>query len=332
VKKVISCGVIGYGPACNHGNYHINTINLTPGLEAVAVCDTDSSRLEVAKNDFPGIKTYQSVSELLNNDNIDLVVVVTPHNTHERITIQCLNAGKHTIIEKPMAITTEEATSMIEVAQKRNVMLSVFHNRRYDKEFLAVKDVISKGQIGDVFRIDLYQGGYNHPGTGWRSNKDVSGGSLYDMGAHFIDWILNLVPEDIDSITGFTQKVQWWDVTNEDEIESIIKFKNGAIVNIQISSVSSVPKPNWRVLGSKGGILYEGQGVLKVFTRDGDLEEIELKDRQSNWGDYYVNIAEHLLSGGPLGVTPESARRVISVIETTGKSALSGKAEQPLFR
>ena len=107
-------------------------------------------------------------------------------------------------------------------------MLSVFHNRRYDGDFLAIKEVIDKGLIGDVFRIEVYGGRYGHPGTWWRSDKNISGGAFYDWGAHLVDWVLNLIPEKVDSIMGFTQKIQWWDVTNEDEVESIIKFKNGA--------------------------------------------------------------------------------------------------------
>lgn len=93
-KRVIECAVIGYGPAFNMGNYHMNLINATPGLKAVAVCDTDPSRLEAAKNDFPGIDTYNSVDELLDKGNIDLTVVVTPHNTHAPIALKCLRGRK----------------------------------------------------------------------------------------------------------------------------------------------------------------------------------------------------------------------------------------------
>ena len=331
-KKAINCGIIGYGAAFNMGSYHMNMINATPGLKGVAVCDNDSSRLEAAKNDFPGIETYKGVDKLLNSDDIDLVVVVTPHNTHAPIAVQCLNNGKHIIIEKPMAITTEEATSMIETAQKKNVMLSVFHNRRYDGDFLTIKEAIDKGLVGDVFRIELYIGSYGHPGIWWRSDKNISGGAFHDWGIHLVDWVLNLIPEEIESIMGFTQKVQWWDVTNKDEVESIIKFKNGAVADIQLSSVSSVPKPRWRILGSKGGILDEGKGFIKVIREGGKGGELEIKYKETNQKEYYINIADHLLCGDPLAITPESARRVISAIETTGKSALSGKVEEPMFR
>ena len=146
-----------------------------------------------------------------------------------------------------------------------------------------------------------------------------------------MDWVLNLIPEKVDSIMGFTQKVQWWDVTNEDEVESIIKFKNGAVANIQLSSVSSAPKPRWRILGSKGGILDEGKGFIKVIRGGEKGGGLELKYKETNQKEYYINIPDHLLLGDSLAITPESARRVISVIETTGKSALSEEIEKPVF-
>jgi len=221
---------------------------------------------------------------------------------------------------------------MIEAAQDKNVMLSVFHNRRYDGDFLAIKEAIEKGLIGKVFHIELYGGGYGHPGTWWRSDKKISGGAFYDWGAHFVDWVLNFVPEEIDSVIGFTQKLNWWDVTNEDEVESIIKFKNGTIADIQLSTICSIPKPRWRILGTKGGILDEGKGSFKVITKGDKPGELELKYKKSSWENYYINIAHHLLAGDALEVTPESARRVISVIEAISKSALSGRVEKPAFK
>ena len=331
-EKVINCGIVGYGAAFNMGKSHMDRISATSGLKGLAVCDNNLSRLEVAKNDFPGIETYEGVDKLLDNDDIDLVVVVTPHNTHAPIAIQCLNRGKHTIVEKPMAITTKEATSMIGAAQKKDVMLSVYHQRRYDGNFLTIKETIGKGLIGDVFHIELYGGSYLHPGISWRSDRKISGGPFYDWGAHFVDWLLNLMPEEIDSIMGFTHKIQWWDVSNEDEVESIIKFKNGTVADIQVSTVSSIPKSFWRILGSKGGILDEGKGFIKLIRGEGKGGELELKYEETREEEYYINVADHLLLGDPLAVTPESARRVISVIETTGKSALSGKMEEPVFK
>ena len=186
-KNKVRCAVIGYGPAFNMGKSHCNQITATDGLELVAVCDADHKRTEAARKDFPKIRTYEDLGKMLKDVDFGLVAVVTPHNTHADLALQCLKARKHVIVEKPMCITTAEATAMIEEARKRNLTLTVFHNRRLDGDFLALKETINKGQIGQVFHIEAFIGGFGHPGTWWRSNKKFSGGAFYDWGAHLLD-------------------------------------------------------------------------------------------------------------------------------------------------
>lgn len=331
-KKVIRGAVIGYGGAFNMGKAHIGWMNATPGLVGTAVCDVDPARLEAARQDYPGIKTYSNAEDLLADPDIDLVTVVVPHNVHAPLAIQCLNAGKHVIVEKPMCITVDEATAMIEAARANGVMLSVFHNRRFDGDYMAIKEVIEKGLIGRVFQVELCGGGYGHPGTWWRSNKAISGGAFYDWGAHFVDWVLGIVPEKVVSVTGFFHKRVWLDVTNEDHVQAIVRFESGAVADIQLSSIARAPRPRWRILGEKGGIIDEGKGSFKVFTEVAGIPaEMEVKYKPSAWQKYYQNISEHLHNGAPLAVTPESARRVIAIIETAEKSSKSGVTEPVPF-
>jgi predicted dehydrogenase len=238
----ISCAVIGYGPAFNMGKAHCGWIQETKGLELFGVMDIDKSRTRAAEEDFPGIRTFNRLEPLL-DEEIDLATVVTPHNVHAPISIKCLEAGKHVIVEKPMCVTVDEATGMIDAARKSRVMLSVFHNRRWDGDFVALRDIVNKGLIGKVYQIEAFAGGYGHPGKWWRSNKKVSGGAMYDWGAHFLDWILNLVPDKMDSIAGFSQNLVWKDVTNEDDVKAVIRFKSGP------SLTSSSPRsPAWASL------------------------------------------------------------------------------------
>jgi len=331
VKEVnVRCAVVGYGPAFNMGKAHCEWISKTKGLNLVAVCDINPERTEAAKKDFPWIKTYNDLGEMLKDQEIDLVTVVTPHNTHARLALQSLKAGKHVIVEKPMCITTGEATAMIEEAKKRDLMLSVFHNRRYDGDFLAMKEIIDKELIGKIFHIEVFGGGYGHPGHWWRSDKKISGGAFYDWGAHLIDWVLNLIPERIVGVAGFFHKLVWNDVTNEDHVEAIIRFESGAVANVQLSSIARIGKPRWRILGTKGGILDEaGQKFFKVITQiEGIPAEMHIGYKGTDWSVYYSNIADHLLRGAELKVKPEEARRVIAVIETAEKSAKSGRIEK----
>jgi predicted dehydrogenase len=328
--KRIRCAIVGYGGAFNMGRGHANWINQVPGMETVAVCDLDKERLKVAQQELPGVRTYTSLPSLLKDRDVDLCVLITPHNLHAKQAVMCANAGKHVVTEKPMCLTVAEADAMIAAAKKHRVTLTVFHNRRHDGDFLAMRDVIRKGIIGDVFQVETGGGGYGHPGKWWRANKRISGGAFYDWGAHIVDWCLHLVPSKIESVTGVFQKRVWMDVTNEDHILALIRFANGATAEIQMSNLAAAPRPRWRILGTKGAILDEGGG--KSFKVTGFMDGVratgEVAYYKDDWADYYKNLGAHLLHGAPLEVTPESARRVIGVMETAEKSWKSGKAEK----
>lgn len=334
-NEPIKCGVIGYGGAFNMGKFHADFINKTDGLSVVAICDKDPERVKVAQKDYPKVSVFQSVDTMLESTNINLAFVVTPHNTHASVALKCLEQGKHVVVEKPMCLTVKEATSMIEKAKDKRVMLSVFHNRRWDPDFLTIKDIIQKGLIGNVFQIEASCCGYGHPGFWWRSDKLISGGILYDWGAHYIDWILNIIPDKIASVTGIVQKRVWYGVTNEDQGEIFIKFQSGTTADFQISSIAAIQKPKWRILGEKGGILLPSEGdkqaiTVKYYTK-GTLVTMEVplqfKDVSSQLHPYYINIADHLIFEEPLLVKPEEARRVIAIIEGAQHSAKSGNSE-----
>jgi len=328
-KGPVRVGIVGYGGAFNMGKYHADIVKRTPGLEVAAVCDLDQERLKVAKEEQPGAKLYKDVRDMARDDKVDLGVVVTPHNTHAEVALALIEGGKHVICEKPFTVTVQEATQVIEAARKQGVMASVFHNRRWDGDFLTIKEIIADGLIGEVFHVEGYGGGYSHPRHWWRSHKPISGGAIYDWGAHFVDWILNIMPGKMESVYGFVQKLVWHDVTNEDHIQAIIRFEGGRYAEYQQSSIAAVGKPKWRILGTLGGILIEprAEAAKVVSFARGYKEELEVPFMESDWDAYYTNIADHLLSGEPLAVTPESARRVIAVLELCEKAARTGQPQ-----
>jgi len=328
LKDEVRWGIVGYGPSFNMGKAHAGWINESPGMRTVAVCDIDPARTVAAKEDYPGIATYLDVDDLLADKNVDCIANILPHNLHYPITMKALAAGKGVTLEKPMCITTDEATDMIELARKNDVLLTVFHNRRHDGDFMAVKEFIDKGIIGDVFRVEAFMGGYNHPGTWWRSEKKISGGNFYDWGAHHIDWILNFLEgRKIRNITGFYHKRVWNDVTNEDETQAIVRFDNDVVADMTVSTIAKAPKPRWRILGTKGAIVDKWKGSFTAYTNvDGYDATIEVPYKPSTWEAWYPNLAAHLLEGKELEVKPEEARRVIMIIDYAEKSAKAGKS------
>ena len=330
-NKQIRGAVIGYGGAFNMGKSHLTWMQ-DAGIVPVAVCDLDPARLLAAAADFPGLHTYAEASQLLADEEIDLVTIITPHNSHAPLAIEALQAGKAVICEKPMCLTAQEATDMIAASEANGLLLSVFHNRRHDGDFLALREaIVEKKLIGDVFSIQAGLAGYGHPGHWWRSDKALSGGAFYDWGAHFVDWILALMPgRKVISVTGHFHKRVWHDVTNEDHVQAILRFDDGAHADLSFSQIASLPLPRWRIQGTEGGILDDGsvKDGMTLFTHlQGIRMKGELRNKPSRWENYYANIHAHLTEDAPLDVTPRQARRVIAILEAAGKSARSGQAE-----
>ncbi|MGB2824707.1 MAG: ThuA domain-containing protein [Phycisphaerae bacterium] len=329
-KGPIRCAMLGYGPSFNMGRLHSQFINQTAGMKAVAACDIDPARTKTAKKEFADFETYGHVDELLKAGGIDLVVVILPHNIHAEMALRCIEAGKHVINEKPFCITVSQADRMIRAARKAGVMVTCFHNRRWDGDFMTIRSLVEDGVIGEVFEINCGFSGYRAPRDWWRSDKEIAGGNLYDWGAHFTDWVLQLIPERIASVQGFFHKKVWVQSTCEDHTQAIIRFANGAMADVTLSSISAAGRPRWRILGTKGAILDDGtveKGCKVITHEDGVLVTRQVPWMETAWDEFYPNVADHLLLGDELVIKSQQARRVIGVIEYAERSSKSGKPE-----
>ena len=345
-KGRIRCGIVGYGPVFDWGWMHGRWMGAVPDLQLVAICDRDRECATKAKADFPEVAVYTDLDEMLRRDDLDLVSVVTPHNTHAAIAVQCLQAGKHTVVEKPMCVSVAQADQMMAAAAAADRTLAVFHNRRHDGNVRAIREIVDQGIIGELFHIEVATCGYG-VGVGadsasmpWRAMKETSGGALYDWGAHAVDWVLSLVPAPMAQVTGFFHKLVWHQVSNEDQTRALIRFENGCVAELLQSSIAYVGKPYlWYILGTKGAIVDTGHhaiegycwelngppgGSLQLRTAEG---EREIPYRESDWATHYADLADHLLRGAPVPVSGEDGRRVVAVLETAEKSARSGHSE-----
>jgi len=177
-----------------------------------------------------------------------------------------------------------------------------------------------------------YFGGWEKPRDWWRSDKKISGGAFYDWGAHYLDWTLRLIPEArMTHITGFFhQDVVWKQFSNEDQAQAIVRFDTGCVADVQISSVAFVGRPRWRILGTKGAIEDWRGGSFTVYTQvKGYPAQIEVEYLESQWPEYYKNIAAHLTRGTELAVKPEEAARTIAIMEYAERSSKQGKTFKP---
>jgi predicted dehydrogenase len=328
----IRVGVIGYGGAFNMGRGHLKEMEQA-GMTPVAVCEVDAERLKVAETDFPGIQTYSTVAEMLRKSDVNLITIITPHNTHAKLALQCLKAGRHVVCEKPLAITTAECDAMIAAAKKSGVVLSTYHNRHWDGWILrAVEQIKEKKVIGDIYRVEARMGARALPGDWWRTSRTISGGILYDWGVHLLEYGLQLIDSDITEVAGFSKtgywapKTKWKKDTNEDEAEAVVRFRNGAWLTLNITSLDSNAKPGFlEITGTEGSYVIDWSGYT-IHKRDGQIYSLEQGPHYPNaWEKFYGNIADHLTKGAKLVITPEWSRRPIHILDLAAQSAKKGR-------
>jgi predicted dehydrogenase len=328
----IRVGVIGYGGAFNMGRGHLKEMEQA-GMTPVAVCEVDAERLKVAETDFPGIQTYSTVAEMLRKSDVNLVTIITPHNTHAKLALQCLKAGRHVVCEKPLAITTAECDAMIAAAKKSGVVLSTYHNRHWDGWILrAVEQIKEKKVIGDIYRVEARMGARALPGDWWRTSRTISGGILYDWGVHLLEYGLQLIDSDITEVAGFSKtgywapKTKWKKDTNEDEAEAVVRFRNGSWLTLNITSLDSNAKPGFlEITGTEGSYVIDWSGYT-IHKREGQNYSLEQGPHYPNaWEKFYGNIADHLTKGAKLVITPEWSRRPIHILDLAAQSAKKGR-------
>jgi scyllo-inositol 2-dehydrogenase (NADP+) len=330
--KQIKVGTIGYGGAFNMGREHLNGLLKNEGFVASAVCDLDPARLAIAQEEFPGIETYTSIDEMLARSEVQLLVIILPHNAHFEVSLKCLRAGRHVIVEKPFTITLDEADTLIEEAETRGLMISTYHNRHWDPVILSLKKHLP--QIGRPYKWISQMGNWSKPRDWWRSSKEVSGGIIYDWGAHFMEYMLQVMPYEMTEISGF-QLNEVWDVTNEDEVTVITRFGDRAIAIHTASHADATGAdaiPQIRLVGTEGALvchsMWDEKGGLKLYKPDaeGKIQETVIPMEPEARSEYYRNIADHLFRGKELVITPQWARRVIQVLDYGCRSAVSGQA------
>lgn len=322
----VGVGLVGYGAIARA---HASSITSTPGLSLAGVCDLSEDRRLQAARDW-SVRTHARAEEMLDDPDIGLVVVGTPPSVHADSVMAALRAGKHVVCEKPFGLRVEEVDRMIDAADSRDLVLTVFQSRRWDPDYLALRDVVRSGAIGEIFYMESFIGGHDHPCDFWHSHEPISGGTIYDWGSHYFDWILQLMPDRVRTISANAHKRVWHDVTNSDQVRVDLTFAGGAQAGFLQSDIAAARKPKWYVLGTRGAVVGEWQDEavpadfparVKVF-RPGQgashEELLALAPRDDN--GFYRNLADHLAWDEALAVTPEQARRTVAVMEAATHS------------
>ena len=235
----IRAGVIGFGLAGRI--FHAAVIAETPGLELASIVQR---RGDEAAQAHPGVRIARSIDEMLEDRSINLVVVGTPSDQHFEHGMQCLRAGRNVVIDKPFTLTSGEATQLIDEARKQGVLVTAYQNRRWDGDFVTLKQVLASGELGRVVTYESHFDRFREEPRldVWRESGDPGGGTLFDLGSHLIDQATALFG-DPRSIWADV-RIDRENAVVDDAFDVMLKFDG--ITGQWTSRCSSCPRPAGR--------------------------------------------------------------------------------------
>ncbi|WP_343045058.1 Gfo/Idh/MocA family oxidoreductase [Paenibacillus lemnae] len=270
--------IIGYG---GMGSYHAKLIKGNPYLEVTGTFDPSEERRKVSVED--GYAVYDSYDKVLQDDSVDVVLIATPNDVHKDLAVQAFQAGKHVICEKPVTLSVGDFKLMTAAADEAGRVLMVHQNRRWDEDFLTIKQMYNERTIGELFRIESRVHGANGIPGDWRHMKAFGGGMLLDWGVHLLDQILSMVDSRIVSLNSRLSYILGNDV--DDGFEAVLTFENGVSALIEVGTTNFITLPRWYVKGTEGtGMIDDWSLSGRTVTRNQDAEHVEPKPIQAGVG------------------------------------------------
>ena len=344
-KDPVRVGLLGYGLAGSV--FHAPLIAATPTLCLAAVVTSDPERRAKAQRDFPAARVVETADHLWElAAELDLVVIATPNRTHVPLARAAFGAGLAVVVDKPFAPTAAEGRDLIAAARERNVLLTVFQNRRWDSDFLTVRQLISRGELGAVFRLySRFDRWRPAPKGGWRERGDPreAGGLLYDLGSHLIDQALLLLGPVASVYAELDRRREGMPV--DDDAFVALTHTSGARSHLTMTVMAAQPGPRFHVLGTRAAYLKFGPDVQEDALKRGDRPgRVDWgQESPERWGtlgvgdevravptvagayqDFYRGVAAALRAGTDPPVDPHDAVAGLEVIEAAQLSARLG--------
>jgi len=338
---LIRVGIIGFGFVSK--TFHVPLISATDGYRISAIA---SSRPAEVKAVLPAVEVVEDPEALASRDDIDLLVIASPNQTHAPLAEFAMRAGRNVVVEKPFTITTAEARYLTAVSKETGKCLSVFQNRRWDTDFLTVRDALRNDLTGRVAsfesRIDRYR---PHVRDRWRENPGAGAGLLYDLAPHLIDQTLLLfgIPESVEANVAM-QRV---DAKTDDFFHLIFRYGE-MIATLQATSLVSGGTARFAVHGEKASLIKSKMDIQEDQLRAGmtpgsaewgiDPDDALLyegdKSRKikSSRGDqrgFYIAVRDALNGEGPNPVPGLQGSTIIAIIEAAIRSDAEGRRIHP---
>ena len=340
MERKINTALVGFGMTAKvmhapflatNEQYHVSTV--------VERNKQDSKQL------FPDAQIVRSFDELLQQDEVELVIITTPNESHFTYAQQALQAGKHVVLEKPFTITSTDAAALVKTAEETGKILSPFHNRRYVADFRTMQQILQQNLLGQIHTFEGHFDRYrpDPKPNAWREEARPGSGILYDLGPHLIDQALCLfgLPK---TITADIQKQRSFSVV-DDAFD--IKLDYGFLqVVLKSSMLVREPGPRYQIHGTLGSFVKWGEDVQEALLKEGALNNVEgwgaepeaqygllhtevdgevvkkqFPSLPGNFGLYYQNLYETLVNGAAQNEKAAHGYNTIKLIETAFESS-----------
>lgn len=333
----IRVGLIGYGYASK--TFHAPLIAGTPGMELAAISSSDAAKVHA---DWPTVPVVSEPKQLFNDPNIDLIVVPTPNDTHFPLAKAALEAGKHVVVDKPFTVTLSQARELDALAKSCNLVLSVFHNRRWDSDFLTLKALVAEGTLGEVSYFESHFDRFRpQVRNRWREQAGPGSGIWYDLAPHLLDQAINLFGLPVSLSVDLAQLRPGAQAT--DYFHAVLSYPQRRVV-LHGTMLAAAESARYIVHGTRGSYMKFGldpqedrlkagerlpQSDWGYDMRDGTLtlaqgeEMVEktLLTVPGNYPAYYAAIRDALTGNGENPVPASQAITIMELIELGIESA-----------
>lgn len=333
--------------------FHAPFLKEHPGFFISAIVERNK---EESKEKYPEAEIYRSVEEMLENADIELVVVNTPVQIHFEYAKMALEAGKNVVVEKPFTVNVAEAEELAKLVEEKKLFVSVYQNRRFDRDYLQVQKIINEGKLGNIKEVEIRFDRFRTEPSG-KAHKEnpeaIGSGSLHDLGSHLVDQAVQYF--------GFPEKL-FADVFSmkgkefaNDYFEIILFYPNDLRVRLKSSVFTKEAHFAYAVHGEKGSFLQERtdnqenelvagavpeygeewtkpltetDGILNYLNENKETERILTSSEPGNYMNYYQQIYEFIVFGYAL---PSPAEEIIKNMKIIDAAEESAKQEKVIY-
>lgn len=335
--------LIGYGTG--GAAFHAPLIAAVPALRLDAIVTRDPARRAQARLAHPDAAILDRAADVWNDAaRYDVVVITTPNRTHAPLALEALRAGMHVVVDKPFATSAAEAAGVIAEARRQGRIVSPYHNRRWDGDFLTLQRVVASGRLGRITRFESRLERWRPiPRAGWRESPDPAdaGGILYDLGSHLIDQALLLFGPALDVHAEVDTRRAGTAV--DDDVFVALAHAGGVRSHLYMSALAAQPGARFRLSGDRAAFVKHGVDPQEAALRagrtpagdaawgadapehfgtlgsDGELEPVPTL--RGAYQDYYGQLAAAIAGQGPVPVDAADAVAVLEIIETARRSS-----------